>query len=189
MASAYEIENKAGMYFLTFTVVDWVDIFTRKIYRDVITDSFTYCRQQKGLLVFGYVIMSNHVHCILQARNENLSVIIRDFKRHTATTFRKLLHEPTESRRDWMLKRFEFAARSNGRNNDFKFWQRDNHAMEIVSDKFFNQKLNYIHLNPVRAGLVEKCEDWLYSSARNYLYMESVMEIDFGLKEEKRKEE
>ena len=180
MASAYEIENPGGTYYLTFTVVDFVDIFTRKVYRDVIIDSLKFCRANKGLRVFGFVIMTNHIHCIVNARDHNLSDIIRDFKRHTATTIKKLIQDPSESRRDWMLKRFEFAARSNGRSNDFKFWERDNHAVEIVSEKFFNQKLNYIHLNPVRAGFVEQPEEWIYSSAKNYLFHPGIMEIDIG---------
>ena len=77
-----------------------------------------------------------------------------------------------------MMKRFEFAARSNVRNNTHQFWIHDNHAEELNTLKFTTQKLNYIHLNPIRAGLVEKSEDWLYSSARNYLYLPAKMEID-----------
>jgi REP element-mobilizing transposase RayT len=122
--------------------------------------------------------MSNHVHCILSARDNNLPSILRDFKRHTASTILKSVQTSEESRRDWMMKRFEFAARSNVRSSFHQFWMHDNHAEELNTLKFTAQKLNYIHLNPVRAGLVENAEDWLYSSARNYVFKPSLMEID-----------
>jgi putative transposase len=178
MTTGCSIQNQASPYFLTFTVVDWVDVFTRKIYRDIVIDSLKYCRTYKELQVWAYVIMSNHMHCILSAKKQNLSDIIRDFKRHTASTILKAIQSPDESRRDWMMKRFEFSARSNLRNTEHQFWTHENHPVELVSEKFTSQKLNYIHLNPVRAGLVERAEDWLYSSARNYIYQPALMEID-----------
>src|SRR5690242_6684658 len=122
MTTGYRINNQANPYFLTFTVVDWVDVFTRKIYRDIIVDCFKYCRNNKGLKIWAFVIMSNHVHCILNATQNNLSDILRDFKRHTASHILKTIQHTTESRRDWMMKRFEFAARSNARSNPHQFW-------------------------------------------------------------------
>src|SRR5689334_15113680 len=115
MTTGWQITNQSHAYFVTFTVVDWVDVFTRKVYRDIIIDSFKFCRQFKGLKIWGYVIMSNHVHCILSTANGNLSDVIRDFKRHTASAILNAITSPNESRRDWMMKRFEFMARSNGR--------------------------------------------------------------------------
>ena len=122
--------------------------------------------------------MPNHMHCILSATNDNLPDILRDFKRHTASTILKTIQSHEESRRDWMMKRFEFSARSNIRNSEYQFWIHENHPEELITGKFTNQKLNYIHQNPVRAGFVEKPEDWLYSSASNYLCRPSVLEID-----------
>ena len=178
MTTGYLISDPSKAYFFTFTVVDWVDVFTRKVYRDIITDCFTYCRQFKGLQVWAYVIMSNHVHCILSARSKNLPDILRDFKRHTASTILKTIQTINESRRDWMMKRFEFAARSNVRKSFHQFWIHDNHAEELNTLNFTVQKLNYIHSNPVIAGLVDKSEDWLYSSARNYMFQPAIMDVD-----------
>src|SRR5687767_4159269 len=113
MSTGYKIRNPHGLYHTTFTVVDWVDIFSRKIYRDIIIECLDFCRKHKGLSVWGYVIMTNHVHCILSAQNGNLPNLIRDFKRFTATKIIKAINLCDESRRDWMLKRFEFAARIN----------------------------------------------------------------------------
>ena len=178
MSTGYQIDNPAGTYFLTFTVVDWVDIFSRKIYRDIVIDSLRYCREHKGLKVWGYIIMTNHVHCILSAKYGNLPDVLRDFKRHTASKILKAIHDPHESRSDWMLKRFEFAARKNSREGSYQFWMQNNHAIEINTNHFYQQKLAYIHLNPVRAGWVEKPEDWLYSSMRNYAGLSALIEID-----------
>ena len=178
MSTGYQIYNKAGSYYLTFQVVDWVDIFTRKVYRDIILDSFDYCRKHKGLQIWAYVVMSNHVHCILSAENGNLPDIIRDFKRHTASKILKEIKESTESRKDWMLKRFEFAAKSHKRNSELQFWTQENHAVELLSHSFTCQKMAYIHENPVRSGWVEKAEDWMYNSQRNYSGLESLIEID-----------
>lgn len=81
MGSAYQINNQEQAYFLTFQIVGWVDIFTRKEYRDIILASFTYCRQEKGLELFCYVIMSNHVHVIMRSKTGQLSDTIRDLKK------------------------------------------------------------------------------------------------------------
>ena len=178
MTTGCHILDPSAAYYLTHTVVDWVDVFTRKTHRDIIIDSMKYCREHKGLKIGGYVLMSNHLHWLVSAKNGNLSDVIRDFKRHTASHVLKLIKEPTESRSDWILKRFEFAARSNARNGQYQFWTHDNHPEFLYSRKFSLQKLNYIHLNPVRAGLVKQPEHWMYSSASNYLCQESLLEID-----------
>mgnify|MGYP000190869397 CR=1 FL=1 len=180
MSTGYQIYDQSGTYFLTFQVVDWVDVFTRKVYRDIVLQSLDYCRKHKGLQVWAYVIMSNHVHAIWSAEKGNLSDIVRDFKRHTATQILKEIRESRESRKNWMLKRFEFAAKKHKRNSDLQFWTHENHAMELFSHAFSCQKMAYIHENPVRSGLVEKAEDWMYSSQRNYSGLVSLIDIDMA---------
>lgn len=174
----YKIRNQSAKHFLTFQVVDWVDIFTRKVYQDIALESFEFCRKEKGLLLNGYVIMSNHIHAILQSKIEDLSNTIASFKKFTASNILKAIKTEPESRSDWMLKRFEFAARSNRRSEDHQFWLHDNHPEEIYTAKFFNQKLNYIHQNPVKAGIVDLAEHYIYSSARDYSGWPAVMNID-----------
>ena len=153
-------------------------MLSRKIYRDILIDSLNYCRKEKGLCIWAYVIMTNHMHCILSAKNGNLSDIIRDFKRFTATKIISSINKTPESRRDWIMKRFEFSARRNVRSSENQFWLYDSHAVELESLKFINQKMNYIHSNPVRAGWVDKPEDWMYSSARNYCNLPALIDID-----------
>lgn len=178
MPTGYRIDRQNGLYFMTFTVVDWVDVFSRKNYRDIVIDSFRYCQEYKGMRLSSYVIMTNHIHVIMSAENNNLSDLIRDFKRHTASHILKAINTNRESRRDWMLKRFEFAAMRHKRNSQYQFWRQDNHAIELESHKFIMQKLAYIHENPVRAGFVDHADDWLYSSQRNYVDKGGLLDIN-----------
>ena len=174
----FRIRQQFAPHFVTFTVVGWVDLFSRKACRDILINNLKYCIEHKGLLLYAYVIMTNHVHAILSAKNGDLPNLIRDFKRFTATKIIKTIPLVHESRQDWMLKRFEFKARSNVRSSQHQFWTHENHAEVIYTQDFFLQKLIYIHLNPVRAGWVEKPEEWLCSSLRNYLGMPASIEID-----------
>ncbi len=142
-------------------------------------DSLKYCRQNKGLNVFAYVIMTNHVHAILQSRTDDLSGTVRDFKKHTAKTiFRELASSPKESRREWLTGIFKYHAKFNKRNKQKQFWTHENHAIELSTKGMMKSRLNYIHNNPISAGWVEKPEDYLYSSARNYLGLEGLIDID-----------
>jgi REP element-mobilizing transposase RayT len=165
----YIIRDQSKAHFITSTVVDWVDVFSRKAYRDCIIESLEFCIKNKGMILYGYVIMSNHIHLIIQSDNSKLSDLIRDFKKFTAKTILHKIETESESRADWMLKRFEFACKSHSRNEKYQFWQYGNHPEEIFSEKFFWSKLDYIHLNPVRAGIVVKASHYLYSSASNYV--------------------
>lgn len=167
MAEGYQIRDQYKPHFVTFTVTNWVDVFTRPVYKQVVIDSLQYCQKHKGLIIYAYVIMSNHIHLILQSEYGTLSDTIRDMKRHIATTILKLIKQEPESRKEWMLKRFEFAANATNNNDNFKFWNNGNHPEEIFSDDFFWSKINYIHLNPVRQQIVEKASHYIHCSASN----------------------
>ena len=162
MALANTIRNQSGVYYVTFTVHQWVDVFTRRLYVDMLLDSLRYCQEYKGLEIYGWVIMSNHCHLIISAKNENLSDIIRDFKKFTAKSIVKAIHQnPKESRKEWL----SFLLT---KDDKIWFWEESYHGEEIFTKDFFDTKLNYLHLNPVRAGLVEKEEEYLLSSAGDY---------------------
>jgi len=178
MSTGYRIYDQSSCYYLTFQIVDWVDVFSRKRYRDIVMESFTFCREKKALKIWAYVVMTNHVHAILSAENDNLSDVIRDFKSHTSKAILKSIQAEPESRRDWMLKRFEFAANRHKRNSKYQLWTHENHAVQIESEKFMRQKMVYIHNNPVEAGWVEEAKDWYYSSQRNYDELSAPIEID-----------
>ncbi|HAD97116.1 MAG TPA: transposase [Cryomorphaceae bacterium] len=179
MGDTYQIRDQEQAYFLTFQVVGWADIFTRQVYRDIIIDSLMFCRKERALKVFAYVIMSNHIHTIWQSQSGDLSGTIRDFKKFTAKAIlNELTTNPKESRKDWLDMIFRYHAKYNKRNTTHQFWTHENHAVELSTNAILDSRLNYIHQNPVRAGWVDKPEDYLYSSARNYAGMETKMEID-----------
>ena len=165
----YLIADQNALYFLTFTVVDWVDVFTRKEHKIIIADSLNYCIQHKGLIVYAWCLMSNHLHLIARAKEGyGLSAIIRDFKKFTAKKIIHAIQEEPESRRDWMLYRFAYAGKYLQRIKQYKFWKDSNHAIELNDNKLMDQKLEYIHMNPVTAMIVEEPDHYLFSSARDY---------------------
>lgn len=169
------VQDKAN--FVTLTVVDWIDVFTRKNHKLSIINSLKHCQQNKGLNIYGWCLMPSHLHMIVSAENSNLSDIIRDFKKFTSKEIVKQIIEEPESRREWMLNRFEFAGRYNKKIKNYKFWQDGNHPVELITPEFTKQKLQYIHDNPVEEMFVEKPEDYLYSSARNYAEIEGLIDV------------
>ena len=182
MSRNYKINNPEGIYYITFATVEWVDLFTRPEYRNVLIDSLKYCKTNKGLQIFAWVIMSNHVHFILRSKIGDLSGTIRDFKKYTAVKLIKEIKEhPKESRKSWILDVFKKAGQSNSQNKNYQLWRQNNQPKEILpySSSFGKQKLDYIHNNPVNAGLVEKAEDYIYSSARDYAGGKGLIEIEF----------
>ena len=178
MSEGYKIRDQTLPHFITFTVVDWIDVFTRQTYKDVIIESLDYCIQNKGMILFGYVIMSNHIHMIIQSQEATLSDLIRDFKKFTAKLILEKIQNSLESRREWMLERFKLATESHSRNKNYQLWQYGNHPEEVYSNKFMWTKLDYIHLNPVRAGIVEKASHYVYSSASNYVSDSGLLKIE-----------
>jgi putative transposase len=110
--AGYKIRNTKEIHFITFAVVEWVDVFTRKEYRDILLDSIRYCQKEKGLKLYGWCIMSNHIHLLARARDENLSEVLRDFKKYTSKQITKAIEQSEkESRKDWMLRVFKSKVR------------------------------------------------------------------------------
>lgn len=177
-ADNYFINDQNAVYFLTFTVVDWVDVFTRREYKIVVAESLNYCIANKGLEVYAWCLMSNHLHLVCRAtENYRISDIIRDFKKFTAKTILEIIETEPESRRDWMLYRFEFAGKFDNRISKYRFWQDTNHAIHLDHNELIDQKINYIHQNPVRAMIVERPEEYIYSSARDYSGEKGIVRI------------
>ena len=178
MPDAYQIKNQEGLYYLTFQVVGWADIFSRKIYRDIVINSFDYSRKNKGLEIFSYVIMTNHIHLIARSTKGDLSGTVRDIKKHISKQVFKTINEISESRREWLELIFKYHAKHNKRVGTMQFWTHENHAVELINNKMIDTRINYIHQNPIRAGWVQNEEDYLYSSARNFAEQEYLLQID-----------
>ena len=179
----YSIKDQHAIHFITFAVVQWVDAFSRKEeYADIVVESLTFCRQTKGLRVHAWCIMSNHLHLIVSATEPNkLSDILRDFKKSTSSQILKAIAaNERESRKNWMLWIFKKAGEKNKRNNEYQFWQQDNHPVQCDMDDILDSRINYLHENPVRAGLVRHAQDYIYSSAIDYYTEEKgLLEMDF----------
>ncbi len=175
----FKIRNQEATHFLTFTVEGWIDIFSRQCYRDMIIESFNFCREKKGLQIGAYVIMTNHIHCIWTAKENNLSDIIRDFKTFTSKQIALAIQQGPESRKEWLMHMLAYFAKGTNGNKYTKLWKSGNHPEEISSKEFLLQKLNYIHENPVRASIVSNAADYIYSSASNYAGMKGILNIDF----------
>lgn len=170
MGRRYQITDQEQLYFVTFTVVNWIDVFIRDAYREIVIESIKYCQENKGLEVSAWCIMTSHIHLILSTKGENnLEDIIRDLKSFTSRKIRERLeNDQQESRKEWILWLFRRVSKRNKRNNDYQFWQQDNHPVELSTRKMMDQRLDYIHNNPVEAGFVSRPEDWVWSSARDY---------------------
>lgn len=137
MSKAYKIHNKDGVYFISFATVGWVDVFTRKEYKNIIVDSLRYCQKQKGLVLHAWCIMTNHVHLIISAKEGfALADILRDMKKFTSKQIVKAIAEnPYESWKDWMLEMFRKAGNINSNNKFYQFWRQDNKPIELYSNK------------------------------------------------------
>lgn len=181
MPRKYAIRNQDEFYFVTFTVINWLDVFTREEYRNIFLNSIRYCQKEKGLLVGAYCIMTNHVHMIVGSEGQHrIENIIRDMKSFTSRHIRKYMeNNPFESRKEWMLKLMMEAGNLKSNNNDFQFWQQHNHPIELSTSSILQQRLDYIHNNPVEAGFVDNPADWVHSSARDYEDRKGLLDIYF----------
>ena len=175
----YTIADQNAVYFLTFTVTDWIDIFTRSCYKIVIVDSLNYCIANKGLTIYAWCLMSNHIHLVAKA-NEGfrLSDIIRDFKKFTAKRIIEMIKEESESRKEWLLYRFSFAGKFDHRIKNYKLWQDTSHPIILDNNYLIDQKINYIHQNPIRALIVQNTEDYIFSSACDYAGTKGIVNIE-----------
>lgn len=174
MRSRYRIVEPDGLYFLTCTIVDWIPVFQSHANFEIITNSLTFCRTNKGMRLYTYVIMENHLHLIAGA--PDLSAVVREFKSFTA---REIVASAKAAGREALLNQLMLGKKRYKDESRHQVWQEGAHPQIIRDDDVLNQKIEYIHNNPVRRGYVDVPEHWRYSSARNY-YLDdhSVMEID-----------
>jgi REP element-mobilizing transposase RayT len=157
---------EGGLFFMTLTVVGWLDVFNRPAYVEVLLDSIRYCQQHKGLEVYAYVVMTSHVHLIAARTEGHLSDVPRDLKSHTARQLlERIANDPQESRREWMMRLFAYYAQFQKQNERHQFWQKTTHPIGLWSRPVIDQKIEYIHNNPVEAGLVTDPAHYWLSSA------------------------
>ena len=180
MSRKYKFHNKEGLYFISFATVYWIDVFVRELYFEEIVKSLDYCRKNKGMEIYCWCIMPSHIHLIFRAKDSNPSDLIRDFKKFTSKQVQELLKENIEeSRKEWILWMMERAGSKNSNVKNRQFWQQHNKPIELWSNEVIDQKINYIHKNPVVSGFVCEPAHWKYSSASFYAGEKGILEIDF----------
>ena len=179
MSRAYKFKDQTKPYFVTFTIVNWVDLFTRKEYCEVLIDSIKYCQKEKGLIVYAWVILSSHVHMIIGTKDKEMQNILRDLKSYTSRKLREEIQvHPQESRKEWLVWMFERAGKKNGNNKNWQLWQQDNQPIELWDNYMIDNKLIYLHQNPVVAGIVKNAEDYIYSSAADYAEQKGEIDVE-----------
>ncbi|WP_158996318.1 transposase [Mucilaginibacter sp. L196] len=170
MATRYHFGDNEKPHFITFSVVNWIDVFTRESYTQILLDSLRFCIEKKGLRLHAWVIMSNHVHLIASAKEGfKLADIMRDMKKFTSQRIIAAITEnEQESRKDWLIWMFKRAGARNKNNETYQFWQQDNHPIELSTNEMMDQRLDYLHNNPVKAGVVWEPQHYKYSSGVDY---------------------
>ena len=168
----YKIVEENDIYFTTHTIVEWMPVFKERKYFEIIIESFKFCMQNKGLHIFGYVIMLTHFHLMAQTEEGiKFQDVMRDMKKFTSLEISKELESDNQK---LLLHVFKKAAEPEKGKRNYKIWQDEYHPQIIYADKVCRQKLAYMHNNPVRKGFVDKPECWYYSSARNYILGDDV---------------
>ncbi len=180
MSEKYKVRDQTKLHFITFAVVRWTNVFAIKKYVNIVIESLKFCQKEKGLEIFAWCVMPDHVHFILGSKKDSINDIVRDFKKFTSVQITRAmeLDVAEESRR--MLDIFKREAQRSKKHVKYKFWQDQYHPIELNTNTMMDQKLDYIHENPVKAGLVEMAEKYLYSSARDYYVGEKgLIDIEF----------
>lgn len=134
--------------------------FYRNEYKTILMDSLRYCQQQNGMEIFAWCIMTNQVHLIFRSSGEQKpELLIGDFKRFTSKAVVKaILENPKENRKDFFLEQFLNAGNKSSNVNKYQFWRHDNRPIELWNNKVIDEKIDYVHNNPVEAGLVFRSE-------------------------------
>lgn len=181
MSRKYKFLNPDGIYFVTTSTVNWVDVFTRIEYKQVVIDSLKHCMANKGLKVHAWVLMSNHMHLIVSAEDSlTLAATFRDLKKYTAHTLLEMINDnPQESRKEWLLRMFAIEGKRQPDSRVNKFWQEGVHPKELDTPEMVENALNYIHQNPVKQGIVFEPWEYVYSSATDYMTKhKGLLELD-----------
>lgn len=163
----------AAPHFITCSTVDWIPLFSKPELVQILLNSLQFLQAHQRLTLHSYVIMENHLHLIASAAN--LSKEIGNFKSFTARSIIDWLSQ--QQPQSYWLKRLAEAKLRHKTGQQYQLWQEGFHPQLIVSKAMLQQKLDYIHNNPVRRGYVDHPEHWRYSSCRNYLKEQGLLEV------------
>ena len=171
--SRYNIFDNDAPYFLTATVVNWLPLFNSPAVVEILFESLCFLQESKRLVLYAYVIMENHLHML--AASNNLSKEVGNFKSYTA---RRIIDSYREQGARHILDQLAFHKRPYKQDRDYQLWQEGSHPQRIQGLEMMQQKVAYIHNNPVRRGWVDEPTHWGYSSARNYAGMAGLLAVE-----------
>ncbi|MCY2979627.1 MAG: transposase [Planctomycetota bacterium] len=170
--SRYRFGDDAYPYFMTWTIVGWLPVFTRQESTKIIYDSWRFLQLEREFHLLGYVILENHVHLIATA--PNLASAVKCSKSFTALQIVELLKKRNARQ---LLRGLAALKLPNKKESEHQVWQEGSHPKMIETDEMLWQKLEYIHNNPVERGYVDDPLHWRYSSARNYAGQPGLIEV------------
>ncbi|HLN28159.1 MAG TPA: hypothetical protein VK395_10485 [Gemmataceae bacterium] len=162
----YRFHPDGALFYVTFTIVDWLPVFVSAEACQIVTESLLYCHQHKGLRINAYVIMPTHMHGIFFHESFTAKAL-----EHTLTDFRKFTGRRVADFSTKHLPRVfnEVFAEKSGADRERRFWQPSRHPVQLETERFWQAKLDYLHDNPCRKGLVRQPEHWRFSSATYWL--------------------
>jgi len=165
MRSRYRIIDDEKVYFVTSTTIEWIPVFTEEKYFKIVTGALKYAQENKDLKVYAYVILENHFHLIVSSNK--LSGVLGSLKSYTA---RMIIDTLKSNRKEWLLNQLAYYKLKHKVYSDYQLWQEELHPQIIYTAEILNQKIDYIHFNPVRRGYVNEPHHWKYSSAGFYYF-------------------
>lgn len=177
------IADNNSAYFCTLTITGWIDLFTRKSLADIIIENLAFLILKKRIMIEAYCLMPSHLHLIAYSKEENLSRVLGHFKNYTAKELiDNIQHDPEESRKRWITSIFKYANQQKGFGREHKIWKSGCYPIILDSLDKFDQKMGYVHLNPVVAGFVTQPEHYFYSSAHPENPLRDLLSGDYSYK-------
>ena len=164
MRSRYRVDEPDHAHFVTATIVEWLPVFTTVACCDILVRSLVHCREHKSLRIHAWVLLDNHFHAIVAA--PQLANTLRDLKRFTA---RILIEQIGAEGRRWLLNQLAYYRAAHKTGSEHQVWQEGVHPQAIANDDMMEQKMEYLHNNPVKRGQIASPEHWRYSSAHEWL--------------------
>lgn len=162
--SRYKFHEEHYPYFITSTLLEELPLFRKPHIAQILLDQLTFIQKQRAVTLYAFVIMENHFHAIVQG--QELSKKLRLAKSYTARQILEVLVR--DGHKHW-LNKLKSNKKTYKIGRTYQVWEEGLHPKQLSSLAMVNQKIEYIHTNPVSAGFVERPEDWRYSSAQNYL--------------------
>ncbi len=169
--SRYKITHPEQPHFITITVLHWIPVFTRPATVDLLLESLRYLMND-GLKIYAYVILENHMHLVVQSNQ-----LDKDIARFKSFTAKSLIRYLDENNIKTILEQLAFYKKAHKDDRVYQFWQEGVHPEWIQNEAMMQQKVEYIHQNPVKRGYVDEAEHWRYSSARNYAGLPGLLEV------------